>query len=328
MVVWASCECSWRGKLRPELAGRRIRCPQCGAGIVVPQPEGDSREWAEAGESGSEVIPERISATELPPVVPEVRSEFDEQRDQRSAKARTQDQTRGSGPIRRLIDGLRTRDEQQKPWWRICIDSGKVRESRYPALTAYRNLMIWMWWVVAIATLLVAIACPFVIIGTAMSSVWRNNSRVDSEHALLFSDAIQAAERKVAAGQGLSAAEAVKLIGDMQAAVDRFDRSYLHSGPNGVVPNSIRQYEGSPVPAAQLKEGLHEYLDWADGVDRSLDERRESMTTTVLIAILVTIVAELSGAISFILVTISMLMPPDLIRLIMDVESGIRGRAN
>lgn len=325
MVVWASCECGWRGKLRPELAGRRIRCPQCGAAIIVPQPAADSADLAEESATGSVFTPERVSGNELSPVVPEVLSDFGEQRDLRSAKATAQKQTRGSGPIHRLIDGLRTRDEQEKPWWRICIDQGRVSQSRYPALMAYRNLMIWMWWVVAIATLLAAIACPFLMIGTAINSVWSNNARADSDHAVLYSDTILNAQRQANAGQGLDANEASLLIGDMRTATDSFDWVYWYSGPDGVVPYAIGQYEGGPIPAAQLREGVSEYLSWADGVDRESDERRESMVTAVLTAVLATIAAEIGGLISFILVSISMLVPPDVIRLMIDVESGIRG---
>lgn len=199
---------------------------------------------------------------------------------------------------------------KKKKWWRDSISLGDITKTRYPALMAYRNLMVLVWWVFTACVLLAMIFAP-IVYGYGIISVHNAvNSRINNEQSRMYATGIQDALETAKSGQGLSAGDLATL---------RENLPFEYTSP-------VSLY-GSSLAAQDATNFATHYQTWRKTREADLASQRSSLLTALTTIALGTIGAGLGLMIVAVIYTILLLVPPECIKLAIDVEQGIRSMA-
>jgi hypothetical protein len=198
-------------------------------------------------------------------------------------------------------------------WWRDSIRFESVSASRYPALMAFRNLMVLLWWIMMVCSALAFVGNPFVLMYNGYSQYSSASRYCDQELEKYNNGIIDGLLAPADQGQGLTAANASRLLVEFS--------NYDYRGFQ--VKNRIKRNAG--VPPQILASVVADWRAWTAGRKAEINRDRPSLimaTISVLFLILVYWLALILGVVIY---SVVILVPPECIKLIIDIEQGVRG---
>ncbi len=213
-----------------------------------------------------------------------------------------------SGPSGRPV---RVTHRLSKAWWKDSVRFESVSSSRYPALMAFRNLLVLLWWIAMLCSLVGLIGCPFVLMyggytdhSTASRSYDREVEKYDNATIENFLNQTS---------QGLSAADASRLNQEL----GKFQYSDFP------MRNRIRaNNSASPEDVAGVAKAWQE---WTDAKKEQINQRRPSVIMAFLMVLFLILLYWVAQIVTIIVYSILILVPPECIKLAIDIEQGVRG---
>ena len=198
-------------------------------------------------------------------------------------------------------------------WWRDSIRFESVSASRYPALMAFRNLMVLLWWIMLGCSALAFVGNPFVLMYNGYSQYSSASRYCDQRLEKYNNGIIDGLLAQADQGQGLTAVDASRLLLEFS--------NYDYRGFQ--VKNRIKR--NSDVPPQVLTSVVADWRAWTAGRKAEINRDRPSLimaTISVLFLILVYWLALILGVVIY---SVVILVPPECIKLIIDIEQGVRG---
>jgi uncharacterized Zn finger protein (UPF0148 family) len=197
---------------------------------------------------------------------------------------------------------------KQKNWWKDSISLGNIRETRYPALMAYRNLMVIVWMIFTSLICIAILIAPFLF---GLPAFTANNSRateIKTELRQMRSATIENALSIAGSNTGMDGTTLTNLRASL-LSTDYDSPSYLYG--ESLTPDEASQFARS-------------YLAWREQRTAQLNSQKPSMLIALAYAAGITLLYWLILLGVAILYTILLLVPPECIKLAIDVEHGIR----
>ena len=195
-----------------------------------------------------------------------------------------------------------------KSWWKDSISLGNIRETRYPALMAYRNLMVIVWMIFTSLICIAILIAPFLF---GLPAFTANNSRateINNELRQMRSDTIENALSIAERNTGMNGITLTNLRASLLST--NYDRpTYLYG--ESLTPDEASQFARS-------------YLAWREQRTAQLNSQKPSILIAIAYAAGITLLYWLILLGVAILYTILLLVPPECIKLAIDVEHGIR----
>lgn len=197
---------------------------------------------------------------------------------------------------------------KRKNWWKDSISLGNIRETRYPALMAYRNLMVIVWMIFTSLICIAILIAPFFF---GLPAFTANNSRateIKNELRQMRSETIENAISIADRNTGMNGTTLTNLRASLLST--NYDSpTYLYG--ESLTPDEASQFARS-------------YLAWREQRTAQLNSQKPSMLIALAYAAGITLLYWLILLGVAILYTILLLVPPECIKLAIDVEHGIR----
>ena len=197
-------------------------------------------------------------------------------------------------------------------WWKDSVRFESVASSRYPALMAFRNVLVLLWWVMVVGFVIGFVFYPMVLLYGGYATYSTSNQRFDRQAEKYDNQVIEGLLQKSGQGQGLNASEARIL-----------EQEFSRSDYRGF-PLRSRVMAGRPVTASVLGEVDQDWRQWTQARKDEINEDRPSAILLFLMALLYILVFWLAQILALILYSIIMLVPPECIKLAIDIEYGVR----
>ncbi|MDF1843559.1 MAG: hypothetical protein P1U77_19140 [Rubripirellula sp.] len=197
---------------------------------------------------------------------------------------------------------------KQKNWWKDSISLGNIRETRYPALMAYRNLMVIVWMIFTSLICLAILIAPFLFGLPAFTASNSRASEIKNDLRQMRSATIQNALSIANRNTGMNGTTLENLRASL-LYTDYDSPSYLYG--ESLTPDEASQFARS-------------YLAWREQRTNQLNSQKPSMLIALAYAAGITLLYWLILLGVAILYTILLLVPPECIKLAIDVEHGIR----
>lgn len=201
-----------------------------------------------------------------------------------------------------------------KQWWHDTIRIEPIHTARYPALIAYRNILVMCWWVMSALAFISALVVPAGIIYTGIQSGKIANRQVDRQLAEFQNSYIQAALNYANKNQGMPA--------DVARKINLDARAYFPDFPNPLQSNAFL----SPATAEETMEFAKEWQEWSQAEIKRLNTTRSPDSTFVGSAIFMSLLFLLGLAFFYVFISITMLVGPECIKLAIDIEQAVRER--
>lgn len=198
----------------------------------------------------------------------------------------------------------------ERAWWKDSIRFEPVSAARYPALMAFRNLLVLTWWIMAIGSVAGFICYPLVMIYGGYTQHSMASRRFDQQVEVYDNPKIESLLYRP--GQGLTAAEASQLALEFE--------SYDYSGFS--MRNRIAFND--PVSSDVLAMVADAWREWTDSRKRAINQQRPSVFMAFLTMLLSICIYWVAQVISFLVFSILILVPPECIKLAIDIEQGVR----
>ncbi len=272
--------------------------PSNASGVLEPAPSASSEIVVPSHEADVDVDAGKINTEEPADREPADREPADRKTPERGAAA---------GRQNRVVP------TSTRGWWRDSIRFESVSASRYPALMAFRNLMVLLWWIMLGCSALAFVGNPFVLMYNGYSQYSSASRYCDQRLEKYNNGIIDGLLAQADQGQGLTAVDASRLLVEFS--------NYDYRGFQ--VKNRIKRNSG--VPPQVLTSVVADWRAWTAGRKAEINRDRPSLimaTISVLFLILVYWLALILGVVIY---SVVILVPPECIKLIIDIEQGVRG---
>ena len=198
-------------------------------------------------------------------------------------------------------------------WWRDSIHFESVSASRYPALMAFRNLMVLLWWIIAGCSALAFVGNPFVLMYDGYSQYSSASSTCDERLEKYNNTTIDGLLAPSNQGQGLTAANASRLLAELS--------SYDYRGFQ--VKNRLKRNVG--VSPQVLASVVADWRAWTSARTAEVNRDRPSFIMAFTGVVFLILVCWLALILGMVICSVLILVPPECIKLIIDIEQGVRG---
>lgn len=198
-------------------------------------------------------------------------------------------------------------------WWRDSIRFESVSASRYPALMAFRNLMVLLWWITMGCSALAFIGNPFVLVYNGYSQYSSASSSCDQRLATYNNATIDGLLAPSNQGQGLTAANASRLLDELS----KYDLRGFQ------VKNRINRNVG--VSPQVLASVVSDWRAWISARKAEVNRDRPSLIMASTGVVFLILVYWLALILAMVIYSVLILVPPECIKLIIDIEQGVRG---
>lgn len=197
--------------------------------------------------------------------------------------------------------------KKKKKWWSDSISFGSVSETRYPALMAYRNAMVLLWWLFSSVATIGALIVPIGNLYVNVVSYRSENARLDERVLELDSPLIGAAMELARGGKGMEEGQVYAL-----SLALPFDYPVTNRfGLNDLDPKELSRF-------------ATDFANWRSAELAEVERSRPSGFAQMMAGVGSTLLY-LGGLLCIAVVySIVLLVPPECIKLAIDVESGIR----
>ena len=213
-----------------------------------------------------------------------------------------------SGPSGRPV---RVTHRLSKAWWKDSVRFESVSSSRYPALMAFRNLLVLLWWIMMLCSIVGLIGYPFVLMYGGYTNHSTASRSYDRELEKYDNATIENLLSQ--ASQGLSAGDASRLNQEL----GKFQYSDFP------MRNRIKANRAaSPEDVAGVAKAWQE---WTDAKKEQIDQRRPSVIMAFLMVLFLILLYWVALMVTIIVYSILILVPPECIKLAIDIEQGVRG---
>ncbi len=197
-------------------------------------------------------------------------------------------------------------------WWRDSIRFESVSASRYPALMAFRNLMVLLWWIMLGCSALAFVGNPFVLMYNGYSQ-YSSASRYCEQRLEKYNNGIiDGLLAPADQGQGLTAASASRLLVEFS--------NYDYRGFQ--VKNRIKRNAG--VPPQILTSLVADWRAWTAARKAEINRDRPSLIMATIGVVFLILVYWLALILGMVIYSVVILVPPECIKLIIDIEQGVR----
>ncbi len=214
-----------------------------------------------------------------------------------------------NAPSNSLSAGTRkTSPPIRKNWWRDSISLGDIRETRYPALMAYRNLMVIVWMIFTTIVCIAILVVPFLF---GLPYINENSSGAKVKNAELRQ--LRAAEIE----------NALATAGN-DTGMDQTKLTSLRSALSSTGYDTPTYMYGDSLTPAEVSQFARSYIAWRVQRTAKLQAEKPSLLVAVAYAAGITVLYWIILLGAAILYTILLLVPPECIKLAIDVEHGIR----
>jgi len=201
---------------------------------------------------------------------------------------------------------------KRQAWWKDSVRFESVASSRYPALMAFRNVMVLLWWIMLVCFVIGFVFYPMVLLYGGYALYSTSSQRYDRQAERYDNEVIEGLLQKSRQGQGLNASEA-------RVLEDEFFRSDYRG-----FPLRSRVVAGRPVPASVLGAVDQDWRQWTQARKDEINENRPSVILAFLMTLLYILAFWIAQILALILYSIIMLVPPECIKLAIDIEYGVR----
>ena len=201
---------------------------------------------------------------------------------------------------------------RSQAWWKDSVRFESVSSSRYPALMAFRNVMLLLWWIMVMGCVIGFVCYPCVLLYGAYTIHSQSSKKYDQELARYDNQAIEKLLQKAKQGQGLDTSESSTLA-EQFSGVDY--RGFPLQG---------RVVAGNPVPANVLEAVDQDWHQWTQARKDEVNADRPSGFLAFMAAVRYILVFWTALILTLILYSILMLVPPECIKLAIDIEHGVR----
>lgn len=198
-------------------------------------------------------------------------------------------------------------------WWRDSIRFESVSASRYPALMAFRNLMVLLWWIMMVCSALAFVGNPFVLMYNGYSQYSSASRYCDQGLEKYNNGIIDGLLAPADQGQGLTAANASRLLVEFS--------NYDYRGFQ--VKNRIKRNAG--VPPQILASVVADWRAWTAARKAEINRDRPSLIMATISVVFLILVYWLALILGVVIYSVVILVPPECIKLIIDIEQGVRG---
>ena len=171
--------------------------PSSASGVLEPAPSASSEIVVLSHEADVDVDASKINTEE---------SADRESADREPAGRKTPERGAAAGRQNRVVP------TSTRGWWRDSIRFESVSASRYPALMAFRNLMVLLWWIMMGCSALAFIGNPFVLMYNGYSQYFSASSSCDQRLETYNNATIDGLLAPSNQGQGLTAAKRFSLV--------------------------------------------------------------------------------------------------------------------
>jgi len=319
-----------------EKAGQNGNCPECQAVFLIPgekelarqqstaEAEKRKKEEAEAEKKQAESLKKNLASVQPPSLPPQPDGAgLDPLFDMPALPPPLLDNHVAPVPVQSIPDYRRPQqfkarrnpqsETDKRKWWKDSIQLHDIRKSRYPALMAYRNLMVIIWWIFSFLVIVAIFATPFYFGSMPVTEYRSKTDSLNAEIAALrnlaapVSKALEAAKN----GRGLSYSDEQELSSALNSINYSKQTFFYGSQDNGLTSSEVAEFASS-------------FIRWRDEKLKALADRKPNLFAVMAKLLGWTIAGWALLLITGILYTILLLVPPECIQLAIDVESGIR----
>jgi len=210
-------------------------------------------------------------------------------------------------------DGRPTRAAHRasRAWWKDSVRFESVSSSRYPALMAFRNLLVLLWWIMMLCSLVGLIGYPFVL----MYRGYTNHSTASRfyDRELEKYDNAMIEDLLNQASLGLSVKDASRLNQEL----GRFQYSDF--------PMWNRIKANKPASPEEVEVVAKAWRDWTGARKEQINQERPSLVMAFLMVLCLILLYWVAQIVIIIVYSILILVPPECIKLAIDIERGVRG---
>ncbi|HBJ34096.1 MAG TPA: hypothetical protein DDZ51_04905 [Planctomycetaceae bacterium] len=203
---------------------------------------------------------------------------------------------------------------KSKQWWHDTIRIEPIHTARYPALIAYRNILVMCWWLMSALVFISAVTVPIGLIYTAVQKSRFLNEPIDEQLAKLQSPIIQTALDSAIKNQGMPLGVARQIV--------LFTRLEFPEFPNPLQLIDLSE----PTTPADTSNFASKWQEWSQTEVAEANARRISSSTFVPSASVSSLLFLLGMAFFYVFISIMMLIGPECIKLAIDIEQAVRER--
>ncbi len=267
--------------------------PSSASGVLGPAPSGSSEIVVPSHEAEADVDASKINT--------------EEPADRESTDRKTQEYGAAAGRQNRVVP------TSSRGWWRDSIRFESVSASRYPALMAFRNLMVLLWWIMMGCSALAFIGNPFVLVYNGYSEYSSASSSCDQRLETYNNATIDGLLAPSNQGQGLTAANASRLLDELS----KYDFRGFQ------VKDRINRNVG--VSPQVLASVVSDWRAWISARKAEVNRDRPSLIMAFTGVVFLILVYWLALILALVIYSVLILVPPECIKLIIDIEQGVRG---
>jgi len=272
--------------------------PSSASGVLEPAPSASSEIVVLSHEADVDVDASKINTEE---------SADRESADREPAGRKTPERGAAAGRQNRVVP------TSTRGWWRDSIRFESVSASRYPALMAFRNLMVLLWWIMMGCSALAFIGNPFVLMYNGYSQYFSASSSCDQRLETYNNATIDGLLAPSNQGQGLTAANASRLLDELS--------KYDYRGFQ--VKNRINRNVG--VSPQVLASVVLDWRAWISSRKAEVNRDRPSLIMAFTGVVFLILVYWLALILGMVIYSVLILVPPECVKLIIDIEQGVRG---
>lgn len=197
-------------------------------------------------------------------------------------------------------------------WWRDSVRFESVSASRYPALMAFRNLMVLLWWIMLVCSVFAFVANPFVLMYNGYA-VYASASRSCDQRLEPYNNpTVDALMAPSAQGKGLSAKDASRLLDELS--------NYEYRG----FQIEYRINRNASVSPQTLASVVADWRAWIAGKKAEIDQDRPSLIMAIISVVFLILVYWVALILGMVICSVVILVPPECIKLVIDIEHGVR----
>lgn len=200
-----------------------------------------------------------------------------------------------------------------KAWWKDSVRFEDVSVSRYPALMAFRNLMVLLWWIMMICALVGFVGNPVMLMYRGYTTYSKSNRYYNTELEPYSNLTIENLLSEREQGKGLTAEKASRLFAELS--------KYEYRGFSA--QNQINQNQ--VVSPQVLTSVANAWRVWTKAKTAEINQDRPSGLMSFLWILFLILVYWIAQVVGMVIYSIVILVPPECIKLAIDIEQGVRG---
>ena len=200
-----------------------------------------------------------------------------------------------------------------KAWWKDSVRFEDVSVSRYPALMAFRNLMVLLWWVMMICALVGFVGNPVLLMYSGYTTYSKSNRYYNTELEPYSNLTVENLLAEREQGKGLTAENASRLFAELS--------KYEYRG--FLAQNQINQNQ--VVSPQVLTSVANDWRAWTKAKKAEINQDRTSGLMSFLWILFLILVYWIAQVVGMVIYSIVILVPPECIKLAIDIEQGVRG---